>query len=1317
VLDSAKLATGHGSVQVEGVTAPKQAFVLEKPDLLIDAQPGHGLVVPEGFSITEADYVRMGPDLVLVAPDGTTLLVRGYFTIEDAPDLVGADGALIPGDLALKLAGPLSPGDLAQAGAKTAQQAIGRADTLNGNVTVVHADGTKGVLHKGDPIYQGDILQTEKGGSIGMLFMDGTTMALGGNGRLVLDEMVYDAATQTGKSAFSLVQGSFSFVSGQIAKSAPDAASIRTPVATIGIRGTLGSGGYVPGSGLTVALLPEGSGNGEVVGELVLYNQGGTQTINSPNMGTQIQTQFSAPPPPILLNVGQITANFGQVLQNLASIQGTQSATSVVQIIVQQGQAQNVQPGDINSQAGQVPQNVIIAIQPVSSNPQQEALNKAAQEVIDKLIKSDATIEKALEVGIKEIIKAEEALKKGDKPIEEILKDLKEVKIEKIEKVEHTKEQIVAQSETPVTMPPVTAAPTAAPTLAPTEAPTVEATVAPTVEATVAPTSPPETPAPTTAPEPLSYAGTVVDGYISGATVYLDVNDNEIYDEGVDPSATTAPDGSYTFSTTETSGTVYVYGGTDMSTNLALTGTLKAPLGSDVVTPLTTLVSAMMESGGLSKEAAVTQVAAMLGIPAGTDLLNTDPVADASANPDLLKASMMVQSMVVMAANLLQGAGAPSAGAAAETVFATLATQLQNAYDLAPGTPVDFTTNNIAITALVVNAAAALPTPILTNTGNLANVLADAATAMVEFNALIDAASGADLVEEASNAARAAQEQGAAALKSSGGSGTPPSITPSDLVGNTFMMHAGATDTISVDGASAETIALVGAAETGDTVTDTTGGNAILKLDNAVNTLTVSNLYSVHLNPDSGGKAQNLTLSNVASVMGTTGDDVLQISGTTAQLAGLDVYLEGGNDTLTLSNVGGAMHLSGGGGLSDTLVFNTSANMTLSLTSGTINDGGNGATMSGFENLTTGSGNDILTGNASDNLLQGGSGDDTFFGGLGNDTFDGGANTDTLSYILYGAGLTIDLAGGEADDGTGADIISNIENVIGTNQGDSIIGSSGANSLDGGLGGDTFAGGAGDDILTGGDGLDQFHFTASTDSGTKTITDFQLGEVIHFTDFDIANIADGCNSDVPANGVNVHYSLADNATTLYFNKDATLGGADYTITLEGVHLTSNDLTTMNGDLVYDRAPVVTAEVPDMAALTFDGGDFITLSGAKMFSGADDFTISMWIKPTGDGGLLYRQTGGYVSPDAHGHLGISTSVDANGKLSFGLDDRLGYTVFQQRSRYVGRVVACDLRQGRFDGQDLCQRHRGCQRRHRRQPASGADRRLGGLFRRQ
>ena len=97
----------------------------------------------------------------------------------------------------------------------------------------------------------------------------------------------------------SLLQGSFTFVSGQIAKADPNAMVIVTPTSTIGIRGTVG-GGSVDSSGVTTAvLMPEASG---LVGEMFIGNNNGTQTINLPGQAINIASLDAPPSPPFVMS-------------------------------------------------------------------------------------------------------------------------------------------------------------------------------------------------------------------------------------------------------------------------------------------------------------------------------------------------------------------------------------------------------------------------------------------------------------------------------------------------------------------------------------------------------------------------------------------------------------------------------------------------------------------------------------------------------------------------------------------------------------------------------------------------------------------------------------------------------------------------------------------------------------------------------------------------------------------------------------------------------------------------------------------------------
>ncbi|CAN1527024.1 RTX calcium-binding nonapeptide repeat [Burkholderiaceae bacterium] len=116
-------------------------------------------------------------------------------------------------------------------------------------------------------------------------------------------------------------------------------------------------------------------------------------------------------------------------------------------------------------------------------------------------------------------------------------------------------------------------------------------------------------------------------------------------------------------------------------------------------------------------------------------------------------------------------------------------------------------------------------------------------------------------------------------------------------------------------------------------------------------------------------------------------------------------------------------------------------------------------------------GNDILTGGSGNNFMTGGSGADTIDGGAGWDTADYGNeaydNSGTLS--VTGRGVVVNLATGTATDNWGnQDVLRNVEQVQGSQYGDSLVGDANNNNLTGGSGADSLYGGSGNDSLYGG---------------------------------------------------------------------------------------------------------------------------------------------------------------------------------------------------------------------------------------------------------
>jgi heme peroxidase/hemolysin type calcium-binding protein len=124
----------------------------------------------------------------------------------------------------------------------------------------------------------------------------------------------------------------------------------------------------------------------------------------------------------------------------------------------------------------------------------------------------------------------------------------------------------------------------------------------------------------------------------------------------------------------------------------------------------------------------------------------------------------------------------------------------------------------------------------------------------------------------------------------------------------------------------------------------------------------------------------------------------------------------------------------------------------------------------GDDNLIGGAGNDYLNGRSGKDFLSGGAGDDWLVAGPDPDTIDGGDGNDTVDFGASMEGVTVDLRNGlKAIAGLGGyaqgDLLSGVENVIGSNFTDVLTGDEGDNRINGGGGADTMTGGGGGDTF------------------------------------------------------------------------------------------------------------------------------------------------------------------------------------------------------------------------------------------------------------
>ena len=114
---------------------------------------------------------------------------------------------------------------------------IGTLQRVSGTATVVRQDQIL-PAKAGLEIQANDTLRTGSDGSIGVVFQDDTFLSLGPGSVLVIDEFVY--APRQGKLslAFRMMKGTAVYLSGLIAKLAPDSVHFVTPSASVGVRGT-----------------------------------------------------------------------------------------------------------------------------------------------------------------------------------------------------------------------------------------------------------------------------------------------------------------------------------------------------------------------------------------------------------------------------------------------------------------------------------------------------------------------------------------------------------------------------------------------------------------------------------------------------------------------------------------------------------------------------------------------------------------------------------------------------------------------------------------------------------------------------------------------------------------------------------------------------------------------------------------------------------------------------------------------------------------------------------------------------------------------
>lgn len=136
------------------------------------------------------------------------------------------------------LSGLLLIGVLVFTSIATAQEkAIGVVKLVKDHAFIMRED-ERVSCQAGDKVFQHDVLETDDTGSLGVTLKDNTRLSLGPKSRLSLKKFVFNPKQEEYSFVTEIIRGTLVYISGIMAKLSPESVLIKTPTATVGIRGT-----------------------------------------------------------------------------------------------------------------------------------------------------------------------------------------------------------------------------------------------------------------------------------------------------------------------------------------------------------------------------------------------------------------------------------------------------------------------------------------------------------------------------------------------------------------------------------------------------------------------------------------------------------------------------------------------------------------------------------------------------------------------------------------------------------------------------------------------------------------------------------------------------------------------------------------------------------------------------------------------------------------------------------------------------------------------------------------------------------------------
>ena len=183
---------------------------------------------------------------------------------------------------------------------------IGEISELRGNGEILRqSEGDKLLATLALDIFSYDDIRTGNG-RIAVKFVDDSVIRLTEHSKIIIDEYIYDPDPSKSKLVLNMASGTARFITGALGKIDKQNIKIRTPSATVAVRGTDFTTTVDELGRSLVILLPNPDGSSS--GEITVETMAGLEVLNKPYQATMVSMSESPPTKPVTLV--NMTLNF-----------------------------------------------------------------------------------------------------------------------------------------------------------------------------------------------------------------------------------------------------------------------------------------------------------------------------------------------------------------------------------------------------------------------------------------------------------------------------------------------------------------------------------------------------------------------------------------------------------------------------------------------------------------------------------------------------------------------------------------------------------------------------------------------------------------------------------------------------------------------------------------------------------------------------------------------------------------------------------------------------------------------------------------------